>query len=355
MRRLNNIIQSACASPDEVTMLEEAEKQVRPKDVSSKAALKRRILLLGASDRVKSVLLGMYNRMDSMMVDSQEYTHLFDKLRWAVSLPYTKCVMPEISLKGAADADIAAFCQHVHTELDAALYGMQHVKEHILQIINNRIRNGSNRSIMALKGAPGVGKTAIAKAMAAAMNLPFDKISFGGMTDASMIKGSDSHWLGSAPSIILQMLSRMQCANGIILFDELDKTNNTSRGVEIQHALLHILDHTQNNEFQDSYLSEIPHDLSNVWFMVAFNDDTFDPALRDRLDIIEIPAYTRSERATIAIDYVMPHMLKELGLGPQDVTLPLDAAKTLVNNLSDVEKCGMRDVQRAIYAMLSKA
>src|SRR5690606_24425082 len=121
---------------------------------------------------------------------------------------------------------------------------------------------------------PGVGKTKLVKTFAKLSGLDFEIINLGGMHDSTMLKGSDSVWARASPSLLIQFLAKFKSSNVIILLDEIDKISDTEKGLEVQHALLHLLDPTQNNTYQDLYLNDFSHDLSNIWFIPTMNDDT---------------------------------------------------------------------------------
>jgi len=238
--------------------------------------IRYQILEKDAPDKVKKELLDMYERLQRYDTESSQYASLREKLKWALSLPYRKIINPTLS--PTDHMGINLYCTQIKEKLDEKIYGMNQVKEEMLETVVNRITNPHHKNgHIALKGEPGVGKTVICQTLAEALDLPFERIALGGLKDSSLLKGNDNVWVGAEPSIILKALKRMNCANGIIFFDEIDKLGETAGGFEVQSALLHITDPSQNMEFKDDFLSEFPHDISKILFLFAMNDDSLLP------------------------------------------------------------------------------
>lgn len=191
--------------------------------------------------------------------------------------------------------------------------------------------------------------TSIAKCLARAMQLPFEQISFGGATNSDFIKGHDYTYVGSRPGEIVRCLSRMKYKNGILFFDEYEKV---SKNQDIVAALLHITDFSQNHEFRDNYLCDIPIDLSSIWFIYSMNEMPEDNALKDRIFPIEIEGYTEKEKVEILRLYLVPKYLKNLNLSATDVVIPEKVAAWLVNR-GDQSK-GIREIERLVKDMLTK-
>lgn len=198
--------------------------------------------------------------------------------------------------------------------------------------------------------------TSIASALFKALGLPFERISLGGFSDATQLKGSDQHWVGSGPSLILQILKRMKVSNGGILFDEIDKIADTHHGIEVVNSLLHITDYTQNNEFQDTYLNEFPHDISNIWFMFSCNDDNLiDPILRDRLHILNVESYSRDGLKQIMKNYQLPKSLNNVDMPLSLVTIEDKAYSLLIDMYcEDIRDQGARPTQKALDTLISR-
>ncbi len=337
-RQINCILDSQMNSLEEVTKFETELGKLQTKEKS----LKQKIIELDTDLSTKTKIYEMYCDMMARSSSDSRYTDLKDKIAWALKLPFQKTSI------------ISNDLNNLFQLLNHEVYGMQHAKERIIQAMNDRINNPNSRSILALSGDPGVGKTKIAFSIAKACGLPFDKISLGGMIDSTIFKGSDSVWRGAAPSMILQILARVKSSNVVILLDEVDKLSCSPKGLEVQHALLHILDPVQNKEFQDAYLNEFNHDISRIFFILAMNDESkLDSALKDRLNIINIPSYRNEEMIHIIHKHVLPNSLKDKGIEMDQVRITDDACKTLLMRLS-IKKTGIRAIEFAISDIVSK-
>lgn len=349
---IKNILKSAVGTPEILEESEKIEEELRSKSGNFFYNIKKKILYLNADIETKTRIYEMFITMCNMTPSSEEYSSLKSKIIWAINLPHKNIVLPEVQHQKSSPEEIAQYCSKVYSILDSKLYGMKDVKEKLLQIVNNRIKNPKTQSMLALKGKPGVGKTRVAQALAESIGLPFEKIALGGMEDPSMFTGQDSSWIGSSPSILLRILKRMKCSNGIVLFDELDKLGNSEKGKLIQNTLLHITDYIQNKDFQDSYLIEFPHDLSQIWFMFAMNDDSkLDSALKDRLNIIPLKEYNFQETTSIIQQFILPETLKDIGLEKNSITITPSACSRLIN-ISNIK--GLRTCSRLIHDMVSK-
>jgi ATP-dependent Lon protease len=336
-RQINCILDSQMSSSQEVVLFEAEMDRLQVKEKS----LKQKIIELDADQKTKSKIYEMYCDMISRSSSDSKSSDVRDKILWAVKLPYQKTIMIQ-------EMNVSK----VFHLLNQEVYGMQNAKERVVQAMNDRRCNPNSRSILALSGDPGVGKTKMAFSIAKVSGLPFDKISLGGTIDSTIFKGSDSVWRGATPSMILQILARVKYSNAVILLDEIDKLSSSPKGLEVQHALLHILDPVQNKEFQDAYLNEFNHDISRIWFILAMNDDSkLDSALRDRLNIIKIPSYTSEEMIQIIHKHVLPAALQDKGIEMDQIRITNDACKTLVTRL---EPKGIRPIEKAISDIVSK-
>lgn len=332
--------------------MEKTEEKLR-QNVLPNDNMKNQILTMNASDNVKSIVYGQYLEMLEHEVGSQAYNSIREEIEWSLRLPHNTC-KGTYNLSELTNEELNAFYIEFLNKLDQKLYGMDNIKLQMLHILNSR-KNGNKASgrNIAIVGPPGVGKTTIAKALAEAMGQPYEKISVGGLDDASILKGSDKVWNSSTPSIILQILARIKSSRGVIIFDEVDKLCQTAKAKEVQYALLHISDYTHNDEFRDSYLNKYPHDLSKITFVYIMNKtETLDEALLSRMDIIEALPYNIEEKKVIIQKYVLPSTLKEVGMEKGDVIITDDAANYLA--LATAYDLGVREIEKAIKCLIDK-
>lgn len=295
---------------------------------------------LQTTDNIKKIILQKYLEMQNLDSSSNKHHSIKEWLNWAIKLPYNK--------KAEEEKDLSK----VRRRLDRELYGMDDVKDSLIEIVNNRRSGRDVISQFGLYGLPGCGKTSIAKALAKALKLPFSKISFGGMTDSCIIKGSDQVWVGATPSIFLKKMAEQGCCNGVILLDEIDKIKN-----QIENALLHATDSSHNDSFEDTYMCEFTHDLSNLWFIYSANDiSTISPALKDRIPFNKVRKYTGEEISKITKSYVLVKSLKNVGMRKKDVVLTDDAIEELKRyaEKSNESKESIRTYEKYVSNIISK-
>jgi len=277
----------------------------------------------------------------------EEKTKLKRWLNTSITLPFDKITIP---LK---ESEISKKINETQDFLNKKLYGMKNVKERLMLFLNKKLREGNSRGCnIALLGKPGVGKTAIAKCLAECLNLPFAQVSFGGVTHPDFLMGHDYTYVGSRPGEISRCLVRMGTKNGILFFDEFDKASDKK---EIMSTLLHITDFSQNSEFLDNYFPELTQDLSKIWFIYSMNQLPSDPAMLDRLEIINVEEYTVEERKLISTEYLFPKYLNEMKIA-KNVVVTEDGVKKIVelSNGSSESKKGVRDLERCINLIIEK-
>jgi ATP-dependent Lon protease len=344
-KEIKEIMDNQATSDSELQLLLEQEKAISSISNKNENKTIKTILLLDTDPSIKSTLYSLYKTMEIKESNDSSYVNCKEKLNWYLQLPYYKTKPIESPL---------TFFSNVSSLLDKKIYGMKEAKEKILQCLNDKIKNPSSNHILALKGSPGVGKTKLAKTISEATGLPFEKINLGGTLDSTIFKGSENVWSGSAPSLLLQLIARCGYNNPVILLDEVDKLGNSLRGLSVQHALLHILDPVQNTSFQDSYLNDFNHDISKVWFVLSMNDDAhLDPALKDRLHIVDIEEYTEHEKLEILTRYTLPDVLVEKGLQKDSIVLDKDASFWLIHTYCTKDS-GMRELEKITRDMVSK-
>jgi ATP-dependent Lon protease len=246
--------------------------------------------------------------------------------RWVdgvLNLPFGKLERPIVTLGEGQDA-VRKYLARAVKMLDDAVFGHDEPKERITQVLCQWISNPDSMSlVLGIQGPPGNGKTTLCrKGIAEALLRPFVQISLGGATDASVLEGHSYTYVGSNWGRIAGLLMETQCMNPVVFFDELDKVSETPRGEEINGVLTHLTDHSQNSQFTDRYFDGIPIDLSRAMFIFSFNDASkIHPVLRDRLTIVNTKGFNREQKQKIAQNYLLPELLKNVGMQPGDVVL----------------------------------
>lgn len=353
VEQINNIIRKGKKyTKSEIKRLEAIEARLKQNAIQPDT-LKNQILLMDADDKVKAIHYGEYLEMQEHEIGSQSYNALKEELEWGIKIPH-KRIGTSRDLSRLDNHQLNLEYSQILEELNEELFGMDHIKKRMLQIINDRRTSGGacGRNI-AIVGPPGTGKTQIAKALAKVIRVPYEKISLAGLKDAGTLTGHNKVFQSSGPSIVLQILSRLQSNAAVVIFDEVDKLGETSEGREVQYGLLRISDYVHNNEFRDQYLSKYPHDLSKVLFIYIMNKtEGLDPALLSRMDLIYTQPYNDEEKKIITRNYVLPRALRSVGMNKGDVILDNKAIKKIITDTTTDP--GVRDIEKSIKKIIGE-
>ena len=302
--------------------------------------MRKRILKTPLSDEAREKALSEFKRMKTMSPMSQEGSLLKTYLDELLSMPWERPVMPDIDLQNAR--------QILNTEHS----GMNGVKERILEHIAVMKKTGKNSgTILCFVGAPGVGKTSLCKSIASALNRKYCRISLGGISDEAHFRGHRKTYIGAQCGRIMDALKRCKSNNPVIVLDEIDKMGRDWRG-DPESALLEILDPEQNKTFRDHYL-EVDFDLSNVLFIATANSLNMSSALKDRMEIINIPGYSENEKIQIAHEHLLKRAAESTGWDINNIIINDDAIAHIIREYTSEQ--GVRELQREITALLRRS
>lgn len=300
---------------------------------------RRRIQELHLAEDSEKKLLKEVDRLAKMQSSNQEAAIIRTYLDTCLDLPWNTFTVDDLDIARAQQI------------LDRDHYGLKKVKDRILEILAVRkLSPDVKAQIICLAGPPGVGKTSIARSIAESLGRKYVRLSLGGVRDEAEIRGHRRTYIGAMPGKIISAMITAKSSNPLMLLDEIDKLAGDFRG-DPAAALLEALDPEQNGTFNDHFL-DIPYDLSHVLFITTANDLGSIPGpLRDRMDVIELPSYTRVEKYNIARKHLLPKQLKLCGLAGK-VTLSQSALYDIIDGYT--REAGVRNLERTITSVLRK-
>jgi len=295
----------------------------------------------------KNHILKNYTSLATSRYPDNKLKTWFDAL---MTVPFGK--YKGINLDSIKSKKVKVFLDNLQETMDKAVFGHEEAKRQIIQMMGQQIRNPKSKgNVIGIYGCPGNGKTSLVKdGIAKAMDKPFVFISLGGATDASFLEGHSYTYEGSIYGRIVNGLITSKCMDPIIYFDELDKISKTHKGDEITNLLVHLTDPVQNSHFRDKYFHGVDIDLSRATIIFSFNDPSnVNPILMDRITNIETKYLMVSQKLHIAKNYLLPEMMKEMGLNNNDIVINDDTIREIIDKYT--YEGGVRKLKSTLYSL----
>ncbi|HNT64770.1 MAG TPA: endopeptidase La [bacterium] len=302
--------------------------------------LRQKIITTNMPEQVEAEALRELDRLAKMQPGAAEYTVSRTYIDWMIALPWSISTVDNLDIERARQI------------LDEDHYNLKMVKERILEYLAvRRLKKDTKGPILCFVGPPGVGKTSLGQSIARAMNRKFVRISLGGVHDEAEIRGHRRTYIGALPGRIIQSLKVAGSNNPVFMLDEVDKIGQDFRG-DPSSALLEVLDPQQNFSFSDHYL-DVQFDLSRVMFITTANVlHTIPSALRDRLEVLELPGYIEDDKVEIAIKYLIPRQIEENGLKRKHIRFNRPVIRAIIQSYT--REAGVRNLERQIAAICRK-
>ena len=305
------------------------------KELTQKAAKKK------WSKEVADVFNKELQKLQRMNPQQADYGIQHNYLEYLVELPWNEYTKDNFDL------------EHAQKVLDKDHFGLEKIKDRIVEhLAVLKLKNDMKAPILCLVGPPGVGKTSLGKSIAKALGRKYIRMSLGGVRDESELRGHRKTYIGAMPGRIIQNLKKAKSSNPVFILDEIDKVSGNNINGDPQAALLEVLDPEQNNTFNDNFI-ELDYDLSKVMFIATANNlQTIHPALRDRMEIIDLNGYLREEKYEIAKRHLIPKQLMEHGLKSKDVTFSESIIYKIIDDYT--REAGVRNLERKIADVIRK-
>lgn len=302
--------------------------------------LREKLINAGMPPNVESEALKQLGRLERMHPDASEATMVRTYLDWMADLPWSKKTEDVIDLKRAKEI------------LDEDHYELEKAKDRVMEFLAVRkLKQNLKGPILCFGGPPGVGKTSLGKSIARAMGREYFRIALGGVKDEAEIRGHRRTYVGAMPGKIIQALRQAKTCNPVIVLDEVDKLGSDFRG-DPSAAMLEVLDPEQNSSFRDNYLN-VDFDLSNVLFIATANVlENIPPALRDRMEIINIPGYTENDKLLITKKHLIKRQIEANGITAENISFTDDGIKYLIAGYT--REAGLRNLEREVGSVCRK-
>lgn len=312
----------------------------------------QQIMLLNVDMETRIFLLDKYEGIQKAC--NSDHAKGLTWIKTVLELPFDK-IIPFKVKNTDNTTHINMYFEKIRGHLDKKIHNMDNVKDEIMEFLARKISNPDGKGhVLALCGSAGVGKTVILKTLGEALDIPFYQINFGGLNDVSVLTGHSETYVGSKPGKIVEILKNAGCMNPIIFCDEIDKLSET-KSKEINGILTHILDEEQNNKFQDNYLSNVPINLSKVFFVLAFNDpDKIDPIVLNRMKIINIDYPTIEDKIIIASEKMIPQIIESLNFKKDKyINIDKELIHYIIANKVPKED-GLRQLKKCLEKIFNK-
>lgn len=302
--------------------------------------LREKIINSGMPTQVEAEALKQLGRLERMHPDASEATMVRTYLDWMVDLPWAKKTEDILDLVKAKEI------------LDDDHYDLQKVKDRVLEFLAVRkLKHDMKGPILCFGGPPGVGKTSLGRSIAKAMGREYHRIALGGVKDEAEIRGHRRTYVGAMPGKVIQALRQCKTNNPVIVLDEIDKLGSDFRG-DPSAAMLEVLDPEQNQTFRDNYLN-VDFDLSNVLFIATANVlENIPPALRDRMEIINIPGYTENDKMLITRKHLIDRQIESNGITSENIKFTDEGIKYLIAGYT--REAGLRNLEREVGSICRK-